>query len=381
MDRRIVVVEPGGAVALLEEQGDGWSRVVLAAEGRWPAWSPTAGRVAFSVVKLEGDELRSSIETRDVAGADTGQAHLTPRGVPPVIAPRVPHYVCWSPDGQTLSFVAAAPGGLTLFLSDAGGAFSSDAVVSGAPLFPSWAPAGDWLAVHSGTELVLYEPATRVSRTVTEQALGFRTPAWVERTVYFCRPAAEGVTVEAHAVDSRSESTLLTVPGGAALAARPGSADLSVAVSNEPDSGIFDSLLLVDTSVPGSRPRKIARGPFVAAFWAPSGEKVAIVVPTQIGDGRYAIHVRDAEGRPICASEGFYPGQDYRTLLGFFDQYALSHRLWSPGSDAFLSWGRAAGDGVASSFSDRVDDAVFLHPAAPGRPAERLCRADAAFFA
>ncbi len=381
MDRRIVIVESAGGVALLEEQGDGWSRLGVAPEGRWPVWHAGTGRVAFSVVKMEGGEVRSTVEVRDEAGLAMTTAHVTPNGVSPVIALRVPHYLLWSPDGVTLSFVAAAPGGLTLFLSDARGAYSSDAAVSGAPLFPAWADAGDWIAVHSGGELVLYEPGTRVRRTVTGEAIGFRTPAWIGRAVHYCRPAADGVSVEAHDVDTREERQLLTVAGGAALARRPGSDDLSVAVSNEPDTGVFDSLKLLDTADAGARPRTVARGPFVAAFWAPSGERVAIVVPTQIGDGRYAIHFRDAGGALICASEGFYPGQDYRTLLGFFDQYALSHRLWSPGSDAFLSWGRAPGDGIASSFSDPVDDAAFLHTAQRGEPAERLGYADAAFFA
>jgi hypothetical protein len=105
------------------------------------------------------------------------------------------------------------------------------------------------------------------------------------------------------------------------------------------------------------------------------------VVPTQAGDGRYAVHVRDASGAFIAATEAVVPSQDFRTYLGFFDQYAISHRLWSPDGRAMLLAGRLPGDAIAWSFADRPNDYVWYWPTEPGVPLELISPGDNAFFA
>lgn len=378
----IVIAERGGPISLLTAMTDGgWARSLVAAKGQWPTANPRRPILAHSVVGPGSGGVSSVIALTRGDGSPHGLAHTTLPGVAPVIAPRIPHYLNWSPDGATLSFVAPAPGGLALYLSDADGAYSSDQVAEGAPVFSAWNSAGTQLAVHLGDEVFIHDVRTRQRTDVSSRALGFRTPAWVGSRVYYGEPGESGVELHWKDSSTGARGGSGAFRGGVALAARPGTPAVAVAVAEEPESGVFNRLWLVDGDGDGAR-SLIHRGPFVSYFWDPTGASVALIVPTQIGDGRYAVWLRDPSGRFLAATEGFVPAPDYRMLLGFFDQYAHSHRLWSPDGGAFLAWGRLAGDAVAASFADSSPrDYVLMWKPGGGLPVEQVVLADSGFFA
>ncbi len=378
----IVVAERGGILSLLTDTGGGgWTKSPIAPKGQWPTPNPRRPLVAHSIVDLGRGGPSSVIALTQADGVAHGIAHTTPPGVPPVIAPRIPHYLNWSPDGATLSFVAPAPGGLALYLSDANGAYSSDQVAVGAPVFSAWNAEGTRLAVHLGNEVFVHDTRSRERIPLSSNALGFRTPAWAGGRVYFAEPGEGGVALHWHDPANGLAGNSGSFRGGVALAAQPGTSAIAVAVAEEPESGIFNRLWLVDGDGDGAR-TLIHRGPFVSYFWNPTGASVALIVPTQIGDGRYAVWTRDPSGRFLAATEGFVPAQDYRMLLGFFDQYAHSHRLWSPGGEAFLAWGRLGGDAIATSFADGAPrDYVLLWRPGEALPLEQVVLAESGFFA
>src|SRR4029079_4749813 len=142
-----------------------------------------------------------------------------------------------------------------------------------------------------------------------------------------------------------------------------------------PDAGTFDELWLVHPAT-RSKDQILASGPFAAAFWAPEGDRVALMVPLQTGDGRYSVTARDRGGAYIAATEPFVPSQDFRTVVGFFDQYGTSHSLWSADSALLTVTGRAGGDGPPSSFADGPLDTVFAWRPAPGEPLVPLTGGD-----
>jgi hypothetical protein len=125
----------------------------------------------------------------------------------------------------------------------------------------------------------------------------------------------------------------------------------------------------------------VAQGPFVAFFWAPAGDRIVLLVPAQTGDGRYCAQLLDESGHFVGASEAMVPSQDFRTVLGFFDQFTNSHHLWSPDGGAFLMAGRlAGGDMVSQAFGDPAGDYVLLWPAERGAPIEVVAPGDIGFF-
>ncbi len=382
VDHQLLVVERDNTIALLGRGPAGLARSVLAHDGFWPVWNPRRPLVAYAAVDTGERGAAAVVRCLSLDGEDRGVLHRSPPGVQPIIGPRLPAYSLWSPDGNVLATVGTSAEGLTLYLSDADRAYVSDAVVSGAPIFPAWSPDGARLAVHTGGQLTVVDVAgVRRTRVLAERVAGFRTPAWSPdgRDLVFAVPAAEGVQVVRSEPDGSGIRPLASFPGGVALAFRPGSRDLTVAMTTAPNTGMFDRLWRVEPDT-GGPPHLIAKGPFVSYHWSPTGDRLVLLVPAQTGDGRYALHCLLAEGTMAGATEAVVPSQDYRSAIGFFDQYTVSHRFWSPDGRWFLVSGRIPVDGVSASFGDPIGNYVIRWGAERGAPLELLAPGEIGFF-
>ena len=85
--------------------------------------------------------------------------------------------------------------------------------------------------------------------------------------------------------------------GGVALAFRPRTQTLTVAVTTHPSSGAFDELWTIDLAA-GGAPEMLLRRPFASMFWDPAGEKLAFIVPSATGDATVSLQARTARGVP-----------------------------------------------------------------------------------
>ena len=384
MSAPIVAAEPGKAVTLLRPDADGWRATPLARAGFWPAWRPGHDAVTLSVVVQEGKQQRSAIEMLDLEGNHLRTLYESPLGGDAVIAPNVPHYALWSPGGDLLALVATGSAGLTLYLSEADGPLIADPIQTGAPLFLAWSPDGGRLAVHAGVNLTVLELAeARASRPISADARGFRTPAFSDdgELLAFATPdgTGDGVVVKVASGPAGKAEAVHELPGGVALAFRPGTRTLTVAVTTHPASGAFDELWAIDLAA-GAEPRLLLKRPFASVFWDPAGEKLAFVVPSTTGDSTVSLHARTAAGEFLGASPSFLPSSDFQTMAGFFDQYARSHRLWAPDGSAFLAGGRLLTDSPAAAFGDGSRDAILCWRPERGAPIERIGEAGIGFF-
>lgn len=376
----IAIVDRAGALSVFgAEVAQPANR--LADEGRWPAWAPGGAALAASSLENEDGQLRSRVHIYAPGGASRSLIYESAPGVLPVIAPRLPHYLSWSPDGRRLGVVAQGPAGLQLTLHSFDGA-DPCVVASGAPIFSSWSPDGSRLAVHAAAELTVVDGAPPHSRHILEQrALGFRVPAWSPsgEDVLYAIAADAGVAVMSFSVDAGEAREVARFDGGVALSFAPGGSPLYVCVTRNPEAGVFDDVWAVD---PGTGTRQpVARGPFVAMTWSPAGDRFALVLPAQTGDGRYYLQVYDRKGTVMATAEAVVPSQDMRTLFGFFDQYGLSHPLWAPDGSALLLSGRHVHDAVSNSFGDPVGNLVLRWAATRGTPLEVMAPGDLGFYA
>jgi hypothetical protein len=374
----LVVVRPDGPVVVVRRLAGEQRELELAAHGWWPTWN-RLGEVALSHVETVGESLATLevFDVRDPALEPRIVSRTTPAAL---IAPRTPHYALWSDDGATLCYVTPSEDGLGVFTALPGDATSPVRLATGAPMFPAWEPGGPRLALHHGATLTVLEPGSPRQTIISERAVGFRTPAFRDdgRILAFAEPAGAGVVIATVDPDGTERQPIAHEPGGVALAFRPSSRELALAVSRTPEMGVFDELAVVDSVSRGRR--RLHRGPFVAFWWSPAGDRVAVLVPAQTGDGRYQLHIISAEGSVLASAEPIVLSQDLRTVVSFFDQYALSHRLWSPDGSSFALCGRLVSDGVASSFGDPPGDAVYTWAAFRGAPLERLGHGVAAFY-
>lgn len=368
--RPLLVCRRNGALDILHPDGDAWEPTTLALNARWPAWNPARDLIAYSSYVATPEE-RSSIEVITSAGVKVRTIYES-GSRPAAIAPRVPHYVSWSPGGDIVSFIAHGHHGLTFFLADPAGSADPDPILNDAPLFHAWCTDNNFIAVHHGTELNVVETqGSRVLASVSDQAIGFRTPAYSDDAdvLAYAVPSEPGVAIMRAHFQGTGSQRVTSFPGGVALAFRPGTRHLGVAVTKTPQSGAFDELWLVNVADGTSDRVLIVRGPFVSFSWSPDGSHVLLAIPLQSGDGRYQFVVRDAGGAFVSASPPIVPSADWRSAMGFFDQYALSHTPWSAEGDTIVICGREPGDGVSSSFGDPEGDLAFVwHPFAKEAP-------------
>jgi len=384
MNAEIVVAEPSGAVAMLTERSDGWQRVELAVSATWPAWNPVDDLVAVSNVETGGEVDVSTITVLSLSGDEPRNVYRTPVGVPAVITDRLPHYLQWSPSGKKLSFVAQGIMGLTLHLSDlslpAGDEDGGAPIINGAPIFHTWCPDDNFVGVHSGSELSVIEAdSSRITAPVTDKAIGFRAPAFDDAAeyMYFVVPSTSGVSLMRALFQGTQATAIADFPTGVAVMARPMSTDISVAVTATPETGAFDRLVVLTLE---GEERGSIDCPFVAAFWSPQGDRVALVVPMFTGDGRHSLQIRDSEGKLVSASEPFFISPHLQMMLGFFDQYANSHSIWSRDGAEVVITGRPAGDSVPATLGDAVQSWAMRFKVAEPAPLELVAPADLAFF-
>ena len=358
-----------------------WEETPLEAEGLWPSWSPDHSRLISPWAGARGRDVGSAVRLLDSGGREIRDLYVAPPDGPPVIAPRVPQYARWSPGGDMVSIVAASADSLGLYLSDPEGLFTADRIARGAPIFHAWSDDGRLIAIHAGSELILYNVAERESVLIASDAVGFRAPVFVGGGLAYSVARGNGIALTWREPESSTTRTLGTYTTGVVLQRRGGpEGTLSVAVAVGEDMGSLGGLW--DVSLDGSsEPRLVARGPFAAALWTPDGSRVGLIVPTQIGDGRYAVQVFDADGRFNAAAEALVPSQDMRTFLSFFDQYAVSHPIWAPDGNGLVLCGRLPGDGVAWSFADQQRDYVWYWSGLRGAPLEVVGAGDSASFA
>ena len=148
---QVVVTSGTGKISLLTWGDDGpWVAQEVRDAGAWPSWRPGRAEIAFSASNAERGSVVDLVD--NLAGFRTNGSFSQGED-PTAIAPRVPHYVLWSPDGSILSVVSRSDEtlGLLCFRAD-GGAFGAE--VTGAPIFSSWSADSKLIVVHAGPRVL-----------------------------------------------------------------------------------------------------------------------------------------------------------------------------------------------------------------------------------
>jgi TolB protein len=151
----------------------------------------------------------------------------------------------------------------------------------------------------------------------------------------------------------------LSVRGTAALAWRPGAEQLAVQHSSPPGALPHGPVDLLDAA--SGEVRRLSDDVVLASFWSPDGATLATlsivsasgdrVVQAASAASERAVVARRVQSRGVTLALKVVDAEtaQARTLglftptpaffgqyLPFFDQYARSHRLWSPDSDALV---------------------------------------------
>jgi TolB protein len=366
----IAMLGPSGSLAMVDSTG----RSTVLSDGSsvafgFPAWSPDGSRIA--VVAAGANDASISVYTVGNRGAAPSPG--------PVVIHRSgtirPFYLYWAPGGRSVSFLADEGTGLSLRTAPADGSAPLDGSAPGSvirrgePLYYDWI-GRDRLLLHvgAGTDAFLGEvgldgvgaaPALMRPGIFRAAALSSdrRYVAWVR-----AGPGGRDAVVAASR-DGSSEHTL-PVFGIAAVVFDPMGDTLASIGADEP--GPTDvTFPLGPVRLMNARTgkgRTLLDGLVAGFFWSPDGRTIAALRlqatggSTAAGEPRLAVAASasptpsptasptqvhlvfvDVTTGAIRSERAVHLGRRFvAELLPYFDQYALSHRLWSPDSSALL---------------------------------------------
>ena len=356
-DGRIIVARPDGSSAVTVSPDDGLFG--------WPTWSPDGSELAFSGVRAEPDQLLLAMYAHRFADGSTRTVYTNERGSGPIL-PNMPHYPMWSPDGTQLSIMASHSTGLTIYVVDESPGDESDAVLRNAPLYASWSPDSTRMAVHGGLELFEVDLSGPTSETdgLGHADPGYRVPAWWpagNRIAVVGRPDSGTRSLLTVDPDSRAVNVFVDVPVDAAFLWSPDGGLLAVAQSAVPGGVLYDGIALYDAE--GELQSVGVTGTVYAFFWSPDGAKLAYVTP---GAGATEIlwNILDVTTGETWPLVQFIPSGPQITVFRFFDQFALSHNMWSPDSKALVFAG-TMGQAVQASYGTQTGSDIIVSEVGP----------------
>jgi TolB protein len=349
---QIAYVGSDGHVYVAEADGSGARSLSQSAGGlsggpgwmfRWPTYSPDGRRLAFGGYRTEAGQMRAgavlSADAIEASARATTLLHATDIG---------PVYLYWAPDSRHLTALVQRGDSLALYLLDAEGLEQARQLLVGNPLYWSWAPDGERLAIHLGGDahtgpdawigvLHLNGSEDRFAAPPGE----FRAPAWSadgERLAYGLLEGEQTVLV----VRERSGDVgrVASAPTELAFTWAPAGDWLAFSSRLTDTPGVYEGLEVARPD--GGERRRLAEEPVIAFYWAPDGSRLAYL---RLDTRAQALSwdVVGLDGRAARALGSFTPSDDFAFQLAFFDQYAQSTSVWSPDGRRLLYGTDASG--------------------------------------
>lgn len=368
-DGRIITYRPDGSDERLVSPGDGFFV--------WPTWSPDARRIAYSAVQDNPDgETVVSLRLHDGPARASRVLHEGEPGFAGLLAEGVVHYPLWSPDGSRLAFVAVTrQHGLTLFLDAPDDGLPPQFILDDGPLWTSWSFDSDRLLIHRGADHFLLDAEDGPPPAKLDlESDAYRVPAWRPYSREFNVVREVGGSLYAlHSVSDdqagmTAERVTRTQPNAAFLWSEDAS-HIAIADDARPvlfGGGVtlvYGSLRVLEAGSMGAAAD--VSGNIAAFFWSPDGSKIAYAT---LADARGGMrwHLLNIETGSAAALADFTPSRDQFTVFQFFDQYAYSHRLWSPDSRYIVFAGRL-NERAATASSQSAPSQIYIADTGPTR--------------
>jgi TolB protein len=411
----IAVVDDSGALVTLDEQGG--SRVSYPAPGvvfGFPAWSPDGSRIA--VVGQGATDAGIYVFTVNRATGVGGEPTVVYQS-----PDRQPFYLYWTPDSRHVSFLTNEPGGIALRVAPIDGGAPLDGndkgsiIRRGAPLYFEWVDT-DRLLLHVGGGSDAFVGQVGLDGTTVGSPVvatgNFRLASLSHDGHYLAYSGSDTASPGDIVVETAdgSASQRLKAFGPAAMLFDPTGDTLATNAADKPVTDALPiprgPLRLLDPS--SGAARTLLDGPVVAFFWAPDGRTIAALRVVTPGQGPAAVvggatlaaaRISEPQADGTAAAVGAAVGLSFvdvstgavsaervvlladdfvGQLLPYFDQYALSHPLWSPDGASILLplVDSSGGDHVAVVPADGSDPRAggVLGGGGPGggRPPPRL---------
>lgn len=354
----------------------------------WPTWA-TDGRLALFASRTSEDG-RAPVFEAYVAEFDSAK--------PEVIkvyegAGQVFNYAYWAPED-----CSAGTGcrDLALLLSSLsqgmfvelvrvtpGESITSQTIPGGPPFYFSWSPNGSQMLWHrrvaNRQRFDIFDAASNgIDDTLSIVPGVMNAPGW--------SPVDDRLLVGVRS-QNRTQTDLVIVENGETrplvrgldgLVSFAWSPDGTMAAYRSASQRDYGPLFVVDTQTGETLLRSPGSG-VIAFFWSPNSEKIAYITlanpPGSFNASAAAVRVANKLAQPELSLAwsvmsirdgvtnrfgGFFPTEAMGYLLTYFDQFAQSHRVWSPDSRHLLYSEIGRGGPVISVLDTSRPDSVTV---------------------
>ena len=284
-----------------------------------------------------------------------------------------PFYLYWSPDSRTLSFIANHPmHGIGFFLVTVEAKAKAELITHGQPFYWQWGLDSAEILVHSGinaTKRFNYIKPFKSDTKPKNLAFpgNFQSPGIShdgQYLAYSTVPKANTAALVIEEIESGEQSTI-EHHGATVLSWSPTRNELAFMAPEQEARHYFGPVRVTN---PFGKTRQLTPYPVLAFFWSPDGRKLAYFTPKQndqffqfAGNEKVAylnghnppqmirgekpqprtldlnLWVIDFDQKTRQQLLEFRPTQLFlNQFVPFFDQYAHSHRIWSPDSRALV---------------------------------------------
>ena len=336
IDGRLAVIDTRGRLVTMNALGEEVNQLSTDSSiFRFPAWSPVGNQIA---VIGDNDTVSGVFVFDDEADGEPTLVHGQ-SGNPPI-------YLYWLPDGKSVSFITNARDELAFFVTPADGSTESEQINMGQPFYWQWLPNSKQALIHTGDDTLAFMDRDGVeSVTGLGNQGAFQAPALSVGNRYMAyqelREDGRFIVVKNMIDDeialSEAHQGLLTMSWS------PSQSQL--AYSSPQGEGVyFGPLLLWDAAENSSQ--VLTRDEALAFYWSPDGRYIAYLTLKSIGQQAkvegvaqqrrfFTLGLIDVETGGQRYIAAFEPNPVFvNQILPYFDQYALSHRVWSPDSQA-----------------------------------------------
>ncbi|UCG23338.1 MAG: hypothetical protein JSW55_14455 [Chloroflexota bacterium] len=354
---RIAFITPDHQLATINPNGGDVRRLTaMNRRFEFPAWAPGGKRLAV----IGGDKV---YVLDDMSGGPnhSGITQIYENSEEP------PFYLFWSPDSRYVSFLASHPEGIALHLAGAEKRLPGvEKLAVGQPVYWDWAPNADSLLIHSGrsgddARLELIDLEGQTAGGDFGEPGAFQAPGISPSGAYkaFAALDDEGRSRLVVQNESGDREVFEAHIGQLAMSWSPES-DLLAYLSPRLGARLGGGpLRLLDPAT--SESKLLSNENALAFFWSPNGRTVAYLTLPQEDDSGQRLAKARSVGRIVARAQTqpselrlelwavdvasgnqrrlarFIPTSHLlRRFLPFFDQYSLSHRIWSPDSDALV---------------------------------------------